>query len=500
MPDLADLQEALEGLRRDRHQLAKLAHQLEVSSGHLLVQGAGGDQVLDMERLVYVQAREGRIHFVLADGRDVAGNTTYTMDKATAQLANYPNVVRTQDDYMVNLAYVRGVGPAPKGKLLYMAAGPTTLPLATRFEKTLERFFHLPTLVHAVPWNDRYQALIDENIRDFEQDLRLLPVEDLKREFKYQTLDKVNVRELMGNLIWQYRCWMDLPEGDRRRKVPVDGNIRTFWYYIKPVLSRLGILDPDHQYETMLAVFKRCVSDHRLFHYRDFGFADEGASRRQVGKTYPHIILVAEKDGHYSRLLKFQEEFGCSIISLGGQPSVLTGEFFCAELAKVVDFKQTAIRVIAMVDYDFSGDIIIGAFHDRLWDFGVKHQTRADVVLSERFYPEELPGVIYTLPLNTKGDRTKAKKWLAKGGGIDGQLMGIESEALIFTGRLHETVAKLIEEAKQPPPPEALLAPGDALSGWELPPTFSAELLAPDEAGFWEHWADAVEAHAARTG
>lgn len=500
MPDVGELQEAIEGLRRDRHQLARLTHHYEVSSGYLLVQGADGGRVIDMGQLVYVQAREGRIHFVLADGREVAGNTTYTLDKAVAQLADYPNVVRTRDDYLVNLAYVRGIGPAPKGKLLYMSAGPATLPLASRFERTLEHFFGLTMLVHAVPWNDRYQALIDEDIRDFEQDLRLMPVDDLKLEFKYQTTDQVNVRELMANVIWQYRCWLDLPEGDPRRKVPVDGNIRTFWYYLKPILSRLGILDPDHQYQTMLDVFNRCVATDRLYHYRDFGFADENAGRRQVGDKYPHIILVAEKDGHYSRLQKFQEEFGLSIIALGGQPSLLTVEFFYTELAKVVDFKTTPLRLIALVDYDFSGDIIISAFHDRLRDFGVKHQTRADVVRPERFTPEELPGVIYNLPLNTKGDLTKAKAWVAGGGGIDGQLMGIESEALIFTGRLHDTVAKLFEEAKQPPPPEALQVDGSALARWGLPPAFSAELLAPDEEGFWVSWAETARFPASKIG
>lgn len=494
MPDLAELADAVAGLRDDRHRLAALSHRLGLSSGWLQVHGRDVDRVIDLGRLVYVQAKEGGIHFVLDDGSEVVGNTTYSIAGVLELLADYPNLVQVRDDTLVNLAHVRGIAPAltrKDGKLLVMRKGPDTLPLAERFEPTVQQYFGLPQLEHVLPWSDRYAALIAENIRDFEQDLHAMSADDLRREFHHRTTGAVNVRELMANVIWQYRCWLDLPEGNPHRRFPIGGNIRTFWYYLKPMLSRLGVLNPDPEYEIMLSVFNDCVGKRRLFRYHDFGFVDERRGWRQLGTSYPHIIMIAEKHGHYPLLQQLQAEFGFSIIALGGQPSLLTGEYFCAELAEVVDLDKTPLRFIAMVDYDPAGHIILDAFTGFMQHFGMRHHTCGRVVEPDRFAPEDLANAAYAVPMNTPGDRTKTRNWIRKfHGGIDGKPLGIECEALIFAGMVHPIVAQLFEEAKQPPGPGQLETGRNPLAAWGLPPTFSAELLESDPDGFWERWAE----------
>ena len=493
MLDLIALAEAVAGIRQDREAAARVAHRLEYSSGLLLVHGSDTDRVVDPGQLAYVEAGDGGVHFVLLDGSRVEGNSTYTLAGVLEALADYPQVLQVQDDYLVNLNHVRAIGRPPggqAGRLLYLAGGLGYLSLAAPYMDAVQAFFQLPTLAHVVPWNERYQALLDENIRTYDDDIHTMDAARLHLEFRYMTIDKVDERQLMCNLIWQYRTWLARPEGDPKRKELVDGNLRTFWYYLKPVLSRLGPLNPDRQYEMMLDVFNKLVGKDHLFHYRDFGFVDENAAMRQLGKTYPHIILAAEKEGHYTRLQKLQEEFGFTIIALGGQPSMLAAEFLCTDLAAVVDLDHIPLRLIALVDYDPSGNIIITAFEGFLESFGVKQHTRGSVVLPSRFPPEELPNVTYQLPLNTPGDRTKAKRWVEEfGGGIDGQYLGIESEALIFDGLLHPVVVELFEEAKKPAPLRLEQARA-SLARWGLPETFSAELLAEDEAGFWERWAE----------
>jgi hypothetical protein len=498
MPDYAELAAAVEGIRRDRHLLAKRAHRLGLSAGLLLVRGVEVDHVVDLAGLAYVQTRHDSVVFVALDGSSVESNSTYTLDGVLALLADYPRILRTRDDTLINFVHVRGIGRAATlhdGKLVYLAQNLLPpLPLAHAYVEPVRKFLGLTTLEHVFPWNDRYQALLDWNIRTFDDDIHDMTAERLVQEFHHPSTGEIDHRQLMANIIWQYHAWLDIPIGQKHHKKPVDGNIRTFWYYMKPVLSRVGGFDPDALYETMLEVFQDCVDRDRLFHYRDFDFTDEKESLRSIGDRYPHIIVVAEKSGHYTQLKKLQAEFGFTIMALRGQPSVLSGEYFCDELALVIpDLKTTTLRLIFMVDFDPSGHIISHAFQDRLDSFGSKHQTRADIVLPSRFSSEELPNVTYNIPLKTKGDRTKARKWIADfGGGIDGQPIGIEGDALIFADKLHDVVAELFAEAKKPAPLQTEYRP-HVLADWGLPGAFSAELLAEDEAGFWQSWAESQE-------
>jgi hypothetical protein len=188
-------------------------------------------------------------------------------------------------------------------------------------------------------------------------------------------------------------------------------------------------------------------------------------------------------------------------MALKGQPSLLAMEFLCEELGAIVDLDTTPIRLINLIDYDPSGEIITQSYTKDLLRFGVKSFTRADIVLPSRFAPADLPAQVYQLPMRTKGDITKAKKWVNElHRGVDGQFLGIECEAIIFAGRmLEEIVAKLFEEARRPVPP-GLQTEAEGLERWGLPDYFSAELLEQDPEGFWESWAENLAATGRKTG
>ena len=64
-----------------------------------------------------------------------------------------------------------------------------------------------------------------------------------------------------------------------------------------------------------------------VLEYKDIGFRDEGRAHRKVGAN-ANIILFSEKLGHQDFLSDIANKYNISILSLGGQPSVLTSEYF----------------------------------------------------------------------------------------------------------------------------------------------------------------------------
>lgn len=493
MPDTAALREAVEDLRRDREKRADAARAAGLVSGRIVVPGSGRDGVVPLARMLYAERKDGRVHVHLEGGDVVTSNTTYTLDRLAAEPAAAPGVWRVHDRYVANLTKLAAIGPplpGHKSRRLYLGSERAFIPLANAYATKLQRALGLPNLDHVVPWNDRYQAILDENLRDFEQPIQSFSVERLREEFRYSTVDKLQVRQLMSNMAWQYYGWLALPDGDPRKTWPIDGNIRSFWYHIKPVLSRLGVLEPEPQYQQLLDVFNALVRK-GIFRYRDFGFMDEGEERRSLGpkEGLPHVLLIAEKAGHQPKLERLQAEFGFTVVALRGAPSLLSAEYLIDELAKVIDLAKTPLRLISMVDYDPAGAIIITAFRDHLADFGVESHGVGRVIGPERFSPEELPNVVFSVPMVGKSQRQKVATWMAAGGGVDGKPLGIECEALVFDyGRLRNIVAELVEQAKRPP--VRVLGPESmTLAEWGLPSYFSAELLEEDEVDFWRRWA-----------
>ena len=325
-----------------------------------------------------------------------------------------------------------------------------------------------------MPWNERLAIILRENLRDFEKDLRLTPSEDLRRLFSDGTGQLV-ITQLIGNIAWQAFNWI------RDGKLgPVDGNLRSFWYsHIKPVLGRVLPAVNEGHYGAMSGVFAKYVGDYHLFRYADFGFVEDGDSPRQIGSKHPQIVVFAEKKGHWRTLQKLTEQVGCSVISLGGQPSLMTTEYFAADLVKATTLDQT-IHLVSDVDYDPSGQIIAESFRDQLRQMGVKQTTMRHLVMPANFTPEELKYFQYPVANESPSDRTKVKQWLnpdrrrfpeREPGGIPDeqgvrQPMGLESDAL---PRDRLISLALAEVQKLIAPPGSDLSAGPSIVGFPYP-------------------------------
>ena len=73
-------------------------------------------------------------------------------------------------------------------------------------------------------------------IKEYEDEIRYMTPEELRKEFGFVSSDRVNIAKLIRNIIWQ--AFTRIRDGKREK---IGSNIRGFWYTdLKPVLSRLG--------------------------------------------------------------------------------------------------------------------------------------------------------------------------------------------------------------------------------------------------------------------
>lgn len=268
------------------------------------------------------------------------------------------------------------------------------------------------------------RILLREGIKNYDRPIHQQSESWLLREFGTGRKHPLNVSLLIKNVIWQNRKWILAREAK-----PLVGLIRNFWYsHIKPTLARAKSLNQRYdQYNQLIQELYDLVVENDLMRYKDMGFVDDNKNSRKIG-ALPHVILFAEKDGHFPLLETIAEEHDITIITLGGQPSALSVEYFVDELkARNVNLQKT-FYLFSLVDYDTSGWIIRNAFLKDLKFYGISHIRVVDIALPSRLEPQQIQINKYPLP-NPKGMVKKNKKWLKETGGINNQLYGIESDA-----------------------------------------------------------------------
>lgn len=305
-----------------------------------------------------------------------------------------------------------------------------------------------------------------EGIYHFKETIHQQPGEWLVKRFGPGREYPVNVNKLMKNIIWQIRERIA-----REERPPVKGLLRSFWYtHIKPALARARSLSPDvDQYPQMIKVFVRLIQYCDLMRYKDMGFIDDNKNDRKIGINN-HIILFAEKAGHYPLLEEIARATDVTILSLGGQPSLLSAEYFVDEMkAEGVDIRKS-FYTFSLVDYDTSGWIIRDAFLNDLKFFRLKHIRHEDLILPEIFTREEIDLNKFPVPAPAAME-SKNKKWLRESGGIDGGLYGIEADAApaeriggLFTSKIKD----LIESTEHIRKGRAMLALSGALEKYIL--------------------------------
>lgn len=320
------------------------------------------------------------------------------------------------------------------------------------------------TRQRAIPRDIRLRR---EGIYPFKEIIHLQPKDWLLKHFGPGREYPVNVNKLMKNIIWQIRTRII-----EKKQPQIEGLLRSFWYlYIKPSLARAKSLSSDvDQYPQMIKAFVRLIQFCDLMRYKDMGFLDDNKNDRKIGNPNNHIILFAEKAGHFPLLERIAQDTEVTILSLGGQPSLLSAEYFVDEMkAQGIDIRKS-FYTFSLVDYDTSGWIIKDAFLNDLGFFGLKHIQNKDLILPEIFTQEEIELNKFPLP-TPKEMEAKNKKWLKETGGINGKLYGLEADAApaerikeLFTSQIKD----LIESTEDIRKGRALLALSKAIEEYIL--------------------------------
>ncbi len=303
----------------------------------------------------------------------------------------------------------------------------------------LPHFFHLDPHVPGL-WRD--------GKRDYPYDIIDARAERLRADFQ-------SPRHLLANILWQIL---------RRRKLGIPDHAypdyREIWYYaVKTTLHRAGFLtraergwDPHHRspatpsfllLQTLLA---QMVGEDRLCTFREFGFVDKNKQEYRIGDRLPNVLVVCEKDSLGDKLEFLADQFGVSYVVLGGQPSLLATQFFSERIRAL-----GPLRIIAYVDYDPAGWIIVRSFIEQLDRYGIECPwgIHGYLVRPESFSPEELE--LHALPLeaDSASSAGKNKLWVLECGGIHGEEKGITANRLDPVERVAAVMAELLASIKQ---------------------------------------------------
>ncbi len=275
------------------------------------------------------------------------------------------------------------------------------------------------------------------DLRDYPYEIRKARRERLRADFR-------NRKHLMANIVWQF--FRSCQEGPR---LDYGEELRDLFYTaIEHCLFRAGWLqirgedDKDKAWKELTEIVRQLVADYRLFTYQEIGFIDDDPGSRIIGRLRPEVVLVAEKKSLGENAFRLAEEFGISCQVVGGSPTLNESEYFARALGEV---GQGPVRVIAYVDYDPPGWAIGDTFAKHLTRFGLPHVQPVEfLVRAENFTAEELE--LFAMPCSTNSPSlaTKARQWLKRCGGINGQLLMIHANHLEPYERVRACMARLL--------------------------------------------------------
>ena len=280
------------------------------------------------------------------------------------------------------------------------------------------------------------EILDKEGIIEFDKDIRDLLRTELKKYFGSSTSNRIILSKFIKSIIWQAHTKIE-----SGTEPPIKGNIRTFWYrWTKPAIAKVPkkYLGKSDLYDAMCQLFLEMVFELKLFRYEDFDFTDENWENRRIGTERPGTLVFAEKRGWIRTLREYHEEYDVSILALGGFPSALTSEYTARDVKKAHGDKP--IRLVGIVDYDPSGDLIAESFRHQLELAGLEISELVTIIEPRHYTESELKLFRYPLPRKQK---TKTDRWMEKTGGVLGKRYGLESESMPLD-RLNTLINKAI--------------------------------------------------------
>jgi hypothetical protein len=258
-------------------------------------------------------------------------------------------------------------------------------------------------------------------LRDWPFELATASAELLRKHFS-------SARKLIAHLIYQAFRYRE--QGIQRR---YGRTHRGFWY--RPVhgaLYRAGFLSNRRARWTEVdqvarssdeamchlyyRILEEMVGDQRLFGFADLGFKEVKPGERRLGKKRPEVLLVTEKESISDFGLAIHRRLGISYVETGGSPKLIASEFL-ARRWRAAGISE--VRIVAFVDLDPDGWMLIDSLIQQLGRFGLKVLgAPLFVITGEQLTAEEIE--MLTRPCENP-ESSKVQRWLSRGGGIGGR-------------------------------------------------------------------------------
>ena len=233
--------------------------------------------------------------------------------------------------------------------------------------------------------------------------------------------------------------------------------MRSLWYtLVKPALSRAGLLNKTTasgnpvDWAGKLSQYLAELVRMGLTSYEELHIIDGSRQRqlavamtrpvadvRLVGPHFPWVILFTEKDTIWGEVASVASLYGVSAISGGGFPSYACTENMVKAITQSEAYKKQQpgeMVLLALTDFDPMGYGIAEAQHSQLLDAvnATFHQSYNFVSIRhvrlglepEQLTPDERQRNAYD------PKRRGLDEWYTETGGVDGQPLGLELDAL----------------------------------------------------------------------
>ena len=233
--------------------------------------------------------------------------------------------------------------------------------------------------------------------------------------------------------------------------------LRGLWYeLVKPVLAKLDMLERVETADAEDRLVGECLaellrSDEQptegeqtpAIGHKSLGVVD-GSQRhcpaapagvpfvQLAGRRSPEVIIHLQRTSLWPILEDLAGFFGVSAVAGGGLAAFAAVEDLLAEIAGSSARKDPELRLLTITDYDPNGFHVAETIRDQLHalapHFGLAavHMTRLGVV------PEQVNDLnLATHPLEESlGTVARASRWMSATGGVGGQYLGIELDAV----------------------------------------------------------------------
>ena len=275
-------------------------------------------------------------------------------------------------------------------------------------------------------------------------DLKTATTEQVLVEYRSPDKDQlINDSRLLRTMTWQ--SWIKI---QATLMLPVDGNLRSFWYQVvKPFYRRHNLLEhgrsPKSTGDAVSEAMNEALGEfvfRRIFEYGgafQFHSADVFWQR---GKDQPRILLFFEKRGMYD-LCKwaYKSIAKISYMASRGQPSFLELEKFSKEFA---DGRVGTFIVGGFPDWDPFGWKIMEELDAKLRFLGervardkktgewIQFKVKTYMLTAAKLFTEEDIASGDDLSLWPPEYQEMVKDWLAKGGGVNGKPIALSIDSI----------------------------------------------------------------------